>query len=193
MTANTKRAVCDTCQYPLSTCVCDAIQRVDSALHISILQHPSEQKHAKNTARLLPLLLTKAKLTVGEIPADFSATQARTKQAKNTIVLYPAEHAQSLQSWAETEDTPQHIIVLDGTWRKARKLWLSNPWLHELACVAITPAHPSQYKIRKAPREDSLSTLEAVAHALAKLEDIDSAPFTQILSKLQSHWRGPTT
>ncbi|WP_100657767.1 tRNA-uridine aminocarboxypropyltransferase [Alteromonas flava] len=192
MTA-TSRAVCSSCRYPISTCVCDAIQLLDSAVRISILQHPSEQKHAKNTARLLPLLLPKAELTVGEIPTDFSAVQAHTGRVKNTIVLYPTEHAQALESWAETNDTPQHIIVLDGTWRKARKLWLSNPWLHELPCVAITPAHPSQYKIRKAPREDSLSTLEAVAHALAKLEDIDTAPFTQILSKLQSHWRGPTT
>jgi DTW domain-containing protein YfiP len=65
---------------------------------------------------------------------------------------------------------PRRLVVLDGTWRKSRKLLHLNPALQRLPRLALVQPPPSQYSIRKAHQPDQLSTLEATCHALAQLE-----------------------
>ena len=61
----------------------------------------------------------------------------------------------------------QGIVVLDGTWLKAKTLWWRNPWLCKLNRMTLKPAKPSIYgKLRAEPRRDYVSTLESVAAAL---------------------------
>jgi DTW domain-containing protein YfiP len=79
-------------------------------------------------------------------------------------------------------------VLLDGTWRKAKKLWLNNPFLHELDACAIEPEHASKYRIRKRPNEQSLSTLEAIATTLSVVDGTPLAPFEQALNAMQQHW-----
>ena len=82
----------------------------------------------------------------------------------------------------------QGVIVLDGTWSQAKTLWWRNAWLLKSKRVVLAPSHPSLYgKLRREPRREGLSTLEAAAMLLAKLEkrpDIAvklTATFTKLL------------
>ena len=60
------------------------------------------------------------------------------------------------------------MVVLDGTWTQAKALWWRNPWLLKLDRIVVQPKEPSIYgKLRKEPRAGFVSTLEAVADALA--------------------------
>jgi DTW domain-containing protein YfiP len=61
--------------------------------------------------------------------------------------------------------------VLDGTWRKSRKMLYLNPALQSLPRLPLRDTAPSHYLIRKAHLPDQLSTLEATAYALAQLEN----------------------
>jgi hypothetical protein len=60
--------------------------------------------------------------------------------------------------------------VIDGTWAHARALVRNNPWLADLPRYAFTPAQPSEYQIRREPKPHYVSTIEALAEALALLE-----------------------
>jgi DTW domain-containing protein YfiP len=60
--------------------------------------------------------------------------------------------------------------VLDGTWRKSRKMLYQNPLLQQLPRLALRDMPASRYLIRKAHRSDQLSTLEATCTALMQLE-----------------------
>ena len=61
----------------------------------------------------------------------------------------------------------QGIVVLDGTWSKAKTLWWRNPWLNKLSRMTLKPAQPSIYgRMRAEPRRELVSTLESVALAL---------------------------
>jgi hypothetical protein len=62
------------------------------------------------------------------------------------------------------------LVVLDGTWWQSKKLLKSNPALAKLPRYAFAPAEPSRYRIRREPDKDYVSTIEAIAHALAHLE-----------------------
>lgn len=62
------------------------------------------------------------------------------------------------------------FLVLDGTWSQAKTLWWRNPWLLKLPRLRLTPREPSLYgRLRREPRREWVSTLEAVADVLPAL------------------------
>lgn len=161
------RIHCERCLRPQSHCLCALIPRLDSRTRVLLLQHPSEVNHALNTARLAVLGLRNAELRVGEVFEDLE--QWLTQPGYRTGLLFPGEGAQALQAYAGDE-RPWLLVVPDGTWRKARKLLHVNPLLATLPRVTLGALQPSRYRLRKAPGEGALSTIEAVAQALNVLE-----------------------
>jgi DTW domain-containing protein YfiP len=155
---------------------------------VVILQHPLEVNNAKGTARLLHLSLPHSVLVIGEVfarqtlQALISAPlqpQVSAQAPRHTILLYPdspQDKALGLPAppvlAPEQRLDPAHLrlIVLDGTWRKSRKMLYLNPLLHLLPRLALQDMPASSYRIRKAHKPDQLSTLEATCAVLAQLE-----------------------
>jgi DTW domain-containing protein len=63
------------------------------------------------------------------------------------------------------------LIIIDGTWRKSRKILCKNPYLQQLPRLVLQDLPVSGYSIRKARKPHQLSTLEATCAALAQLEN----------------------
>ena len=61
-------------------------------------------------------------------------------------------------------------MVLDGTWRKSRRMLHQNPLLQQLPRLPLHALPASRYRIRTAPQPHQRSTLEATCAALAQLE-----------------------
>jgi len=159
------RARCPRCERPLNHCLCALIPRLENRTRVLLLQHPSEVGHALNTARLAALGLANAALRVGE---DFSDLDL---SAWDAWLLFPGESAVALAELAiQPVDKPRLLVVPDGTWRKARKLLHLNPNLAALPRVVLPEGLTSRYRLRKAPAEGALSTIEAVVHALDALD-----------------------
>ena len=58
------------------------------------------------------------------------------------------------------------LVLLDGTWSQAKTLWWRNPWLLKLHRLVLNPPAPARLdRLRREPRRDALSTLEAAALA----------------------------
>ena len=98
---------------------------------------------------------------------------------KYNILLYPdTPHLQSLGMAgahvlapdALRDPSQLRLVVLDGTWRKSRKLLYLNPLLQHMPRLSLQNLPASSYRIRKAQRPGQLSTLEATCAALAQLE-----------------------
>lgn len=206
-----KRPVCIRCLRPQRTCICHWCTPTAHVVEVLILQHPLEVEHAKGSARLLNLSLPDSRLVVGEafdeqelqtlLHAPFSPGADR----RHAILLYPdtpegASMAQpSMPSdvpWTEPEKL--RLVVLDGTWRKSRKMLYANPPLQSLPRLALSDVPASQYLIRKAHGADQLSTLEATCHALMQLEQNGAryAPllraFNGFVSQQLSYREAPT-
>jgi tRNA-uridine aminocarboxypropyltransferase len=63
------------------------------------------------------------------------------------------------------------IVLLDGTWSQAKTLWWRNPWLLKLHRIVLDPPRPARLgRLRREPRREALSTVEAAALALRHLE-----------------------
>lgn len=64
------RINCERCLRPQNHCLCPLIPSLESRTRVVLLQHPSEVRHALNTARLAGLGLRNAELRVGEVFDD---------------------------------------------------------------------------------------------------------------------------
>ena len=185
----TKRLACATCLRPQSACICRWVVPVAHPVEVLILQHPLEVSNPKGSARLLHLSLPHSRLVTGEV-FDLPALLAEAGGPKQAILLYPDTPQDQapdlvappvlLPALLQNPDRLR-LVVLDGTWRKSRKMLYANPALQQLPRLALQDMPASHYLIRKAHRPDQLSTLEATCAALARLHG-GTKPFEPLLA-----------
>lgn len=174
------RHVCQQCLKAKAACICDWISPVLNQTRIVILQHPDETKKALGTARIASLCLDNVDVCIGiDFSNDLQFNSLITDSKYCAALLYPSDTAISLNNWKEGRhlfNELEHVcaykvlIVLDGTWRNTREIMLSNKPLQNLLKVKLSPANNTDYRIRKAPTEESLSTVEAISLSLNILE-----------------------
>jgi DTW domain-containing protein YfiP len=163
------RSICPGCSRPSVVCLCASLRRVETRTRVVILQHPRESDVPIGTARLVELQLARAERHVGIKLDDVPALRARLDDpAAPAILLYPGDGARDLQR--EPPSGPCTLVVLDGTWWQAKKLFQNNPELARLPRYSLSPAEPSRYRIRREPALHCISTIEAIGEALAALE-----------------------
>jgi len=182
------RKLCNRCLRPLNVCLCEHLVNLQAPCRVLILQHPSEQKQPLATVPILQLCLSPVEVLVGEDFSNHKVVMALLKQPENVRVLFPGEHASNWQvgQGADSSERVDTLIVLDGTWRKAKKMWFVNEWLQALPAVNLLGAPKSQYQIRSSTIAGGVSTLEAVAlscNYLAGSSDFDelNKPFNAMI------------
>jgi len=168
---------CPQCRKALKACICQWITPLKSDVELIILQHPSEEHRPMGTARILSLSLKNSVTIVGEDFSDNERLNALLADEQyQHVILYPSEHSVPVES-VTRPDKKLRVILLDGTWKKAFKMWQVSSNLHALSTVHLPKDLKGNYRIRKAPSENSLSTVEAGYHLLNLLEgDRDFSP-----------------
>lgn len=184
------RSYCIYCTYPISACLCHAVSPIQMSTEVVVMQHPSEVNHAKNTVRLMQLVIPQMQVFIGETVEDFIELQAYLAQATKPIyVVYPSDNSVSVSQVNPANNAI--IILIDGTWRKAYKMLQFNPWLLDYPAIHLEVEHASNYIIRKAKRPDSLSTLEATALLLSSLDPTcDTTPLFAAFDAMVQHRLG---
>lgn len=173
------RERCARCRRPRSVCYCATLPTLPTATRIVILQHPRERDMPIGTARMATLCLPHSELLVGiEWQHDPRLAAALNTPERTPILLYPGPGAKDLL--AEPPPGPTTLVVVDGTWSQAKTLVRDNPVLQALPRYAFVTPEPSHYRIRKEPRDEYCSTIEALMHALGALEG-DPARFRALL------------
>lgn len=88
-----------------------------------------------------------------------------------SALLFPSEESVMINDLNERDLKVRNLIVLDGTWSKARRMYLENPWL-KLLCshVKLEIEGASLYReVRRQPREGCLSTIESIVYAMKEM------------------------
>ncbi len=154
-----------------------------------ILQHPQEQDRALGTARLAAQHFKDAVVRVGlSWPGLAKALGRPVADPARWAILYlgsakaaeldPESEVIALTRKGEAAEgqrailkSIEGVILLDGTWSQAKALWWRNPWMLKCQRVILGPRQRSRYgDLRREPRRDGLSTIEAAGMLLGALE-----------------------
>lgn len=191
-----KRKKCPVCDKALPACICQHITVIDSAIELIILQHPSEVKNAIGTARILNLSLPQCQLIVGEnFTENTQLNDMFNDPTRQCFLLYPSDDSITAEDLAkkancrvENESLDVNIkrtfILLDGTWRKAFKMYQSSSNLQSIPAVRLNVQQQSQYTIRQTSIEGGLSTVEAGFLLLSTL-DQDTEKYQPLMSAFE--------
>jgi DTW domain-containing protein len=206
---------CPACGKPVDLCVCGAMAHVDNRVEVLVLRHPQEQDKALGTAGLLCRQLARAVLRTGLSWPNLGKALGRDADARRWAVLYLGAAGQApsgdrgsvvavdrrgvpVNDQASGLSDIDGLILLDGNWSQAKALWWRNPWLLKCRRLVLIPAAPSLYgSLRREPRRESVSTLEATALVLARLEAQPSlaetltAPLRLLLRKYRARVARP--
>jgi len=158
---------------------------------ILVLQHPQEpsrKDHAVSSASILLENLHPCEVKVGlswrnleSALKNFEAINGidEFKKPSNWGTLYLGtqkqgeeriSHEPGLYFLDKKDESICGIILLDGTWAQAKTLWWRNAWLLKTRRMHLIPKQKSLYgNVRKEPRPECVSTLEAAAETLSFL------------------------
>jgi DTW domain-containing protein len=164
------------------------VEPFENRLFVLVLQHPQEKREALTTATTICAALRQSALVVGLSWPNLARALGRPADARQWAVLYlgsarPAavglerEIVVLNRAGVPTADQDamlrglEGVVLLDGSWSEAKTLWWRNPWLLRLRRLVLNPPHPSRFgRVRREPRREALSTLEAAALLLKHLD-----------------------
>jgi DTW domain-containing protein YfiP len=165
---------------------------VANRLFILVLQHPQEKREPRATAAATVGALRRAKLVAGlswpnpehalgrradprrwgvaylgsARPAALAGTSG-----KERAIFVVGRNGAPLADPAAILAGLDGVVLLDGTWSQAKTLWWRNPWLLKLHRLVLNPPAPARLdRLRREPRREALSTLEAAALVLRHVE-----------------------
>jgi len=129
-----------------------------------ILQHPNERKKNCATGKLVIRSIRNAKLIRGVMfdPIELG----NILNGQTPYLLYPGDDALDCES--VSLDRSSTVVVIDGTWHEARKMFLRNPILRTFQKLSFCSPPVSTYRFERQPKQHCLSTLESIALLLQR-------------------------
>ena len=164
------------------------VEPIDNRLFVLVLQHPREKLEVLATAAATCAALRRAALVVGLSWPNLARALGRPADAGKWAALYlgsarpaalgPEREVIVLDRAgmpAAGQDARlrglEGVVLLDGSWSEVKTLWWRNPWLLKLDRLVLNPRHRSRFgRVRREPRREALSTLEAAALLLKHLD-----------------------
>lgn len=171
------RTLCTVCVQPDFCCYCSHVSPFDPKINFVVLIHPIEVKRRIATGRMSHLCLQDSYLIEGQ---DYTNNPLVNKLVEDkehhSVILYPGPTSQNLSTLPDSEKEtlfPKgkklRIFVIDGTWATARKMTRQSENLKTLPRICFSPTTPSNFRVRKQPKPNCYSTIEAIHHTIELL------------------------
>lgn len=169
---------------PLNLCLCPQAPHLRLRTRVAAIVHFRERHRTSNTGRLIPLALENSCLCLrgqGRQPTD---TREMIPPGYQGLVLYPAPESRELsRELASQYKSPLCLILLDGNWNQASRMYKREPALKELPLAKLPLGPPSAFRLRLQSRPERVCTFEAAARALGIVEGV------QVQQKLEGFFR----
>ncbi len=155
---------CAACLMPPGSCLCDRIPRIPLRLQIDVIRHVREEDKLSNSVRVAALALPG--LRVHRYGVEGPRFDAQALLGEGTALLYPPEEGALVADPAMV----RRLVVPDGTWAQSRRMVRRVPGLLELPRLHLPELPPARSRLRRPTTPEGMSTLEALAAAVALLE-----------------------
>lgn len=177
--ASVKR--CQRCLLAKAACICPWRTEMRIGIDIILLMHRDEVFKPTNSGRLI----------ADTFPANtyvFPWSRTQPPEALLSLLVEPERYPVVLFPPGQDYCGHVHIgppkltmrqkltlILLDGTWKQARKMFKTSRWLHNLPLVVLDEEREGRYAVRQAAAAGQLATAEAVAAFLQGCQEPSAA------------------
>ncbi|MBT2786810.1 MULTISPECIES: tRNA-uridine aminocarboxypropyltransferase [unclassified Halomonas] len=175
---------CDHCQLPVLNCLCPYQVKAESHAQVWLLTHPLEHFKPTNTGRLIRDVITTTQVFTWYRVAPDAQLAALLKDPRYVpFVIFPddqpdyadrvvgidAVHAAKAQARIPV------FIILDGTWRQARRMFRKSAYLDGLPVLPLKSERETRYRLRKPASKAHLCTAEVAIELLRQGGDTVAA------------------
>ena len=158
--------------------MCSVLPCVEARTEVVLIRHITERLLTSNTGRFAALALPRSRLLAYGGGDPFDATPLR---APGSVLLYCSGPTRPLPF------VPERLIVLDGSFRQARRMYKRVPELRELPEFSLPAPRVTPTRLRRPTQREGMSTIEAIAAALSALEGPElAAPLWALHAELVS-------
>jgi DTW domain-containing protein YfiP len=162
---------CPVCFLHRARCICEVIPCLNLKTRVVLIVHAKELKRTTNTGRLAVQALKNSELLVrgqGRERLDLSGLNRADYQS---LFLFPDVGSHELTvDLIRSFTKPIQLIVPDGNWRQASKVYGRHPELSAIPRVKTTRPDDSQFHLRRESTREGMSTLQAIGMALSIIE-----------------------
>ncbi len=161
---------CNKCGLPIINCLCDKAPKIKTDAVIWILSTEKEFYRPSNTARLLQLVNpTSTEIFLWERTKTPEKLVANlNNDLYDPFLLFPIENYETASRKVEYTNTGKvpAFIIIDGTWKEARKIFRRSTYLENLPIISLQPAFKSNYDLRRGVVDGNLCTIEVAMEVL---------------------------
>lgn len=170
---------CNKCGLPKINCICYKSLEVTTSAKIWILSTEKEFYRPSNTARLLKLINPNSTeiLLWERTKKPEKLIENITNEKYETYLLFPIEDDNEQYRNVEYKNTGKipAFILIDGTWKEARKILRKSDYLNKLPRISLKPNFKSQYDLRRGATEGNLCTIEAAIEVLKINNELENS------------------
>ncbi|MEK7433619.1 MAG: DTW domain-containing protein [Cyanobacteriota bacterium] len=155
---------CEECQLPEITCICGREPEIISNVTFCIIMNEREPKKPTNTGRLIEDTMKKTKVFIwSRVNENKELIDLINNDLYDPYVIFP-DDTEELKSkvvdFQKKEKKEPLFIILDGTWKQARRIFNKSEYLKKLPILSIKIDKTSEYQLRRASDAHHLCTVE---------------------------------
>lgn len=169
---------CESCLLPKQHCICQHVPEPAAESAFVFLMFKGECYKPTNTGRLIAdIAKVNYAFTWHRTEPDSGFIALIEDPQYQPIIIFPHEYAEPSRCINSVPDNSKKplFIMLDGTWREARKMFRKSAYLHNLPVLGVTPDAVSEYKLREAAHEHQLCTAEVGVEVLRVAGEVYAA------------------
>ena len=169
---------CEQCLLPQTDCICTSKPSVSSHCAFCFIMYTGECYKPSNTGRIIADVIADNHAFVWDrTKPDATMLALLNNTGYAPILVFPQQYAEAdrcinspLELTAVQSGKIPLFIMLDGTWREAKKMFKS-PYLAKLPVLGIQPEQGSRYQLREAAHLHQLCTAEVAVEVLKLAND----------------------
>ncbi|WP_240840917.1 tRNA-uridine aminocarboxypropyltransferase [Acidaminobacter sp. JC074] len=161
---------CETCGLVKGRCICDYEIDINAPVEFWLLTHENEFSRTNNTGRLIEYAIASTRVFAWSRTETPSQMIALMDDYDVYLVFADDrdEEKKRVKSY-EPSEKKTVFIILDGTWKEARKMLRKSPYLADLPIIALNPKSQTSYDLRRNKDQGHLCTVEV---AVALLDEV---------------------
>ena len=169
---------CEHCLLHTAGCICHARHQVVAKVQFCLLSHPYELYKPTNTGRLIVDTIAASQVFHwSRTEPDSAFIKLINDPAIDPYIVFPAaeDYQHRMVNFREKTGRQPLFIILDGTWRQARRMFRLSQYLQHLPVISLNTQRQSRYSLRKTEVSDQLCTVEVAAALLEQVGDQHAA------------------